>query len=113
MCFQDLNTGEKKKQKKKKKNKLALCLGLQKEEREPEEVVNVINLDDIKVDDDDDATERAIFQSKLQETDENRAAARSEEAGTTIVEIHSQANSQRQPSRKSVSFAHDLTSEKC
>ena len=75
-----------------------MCLGLQKEEREPEEVVNVINLDDIKVDDDDDATERAIIQSKLQETDENRAATTSlgsEEAGTTIVEIHSQANSQR------------------
>ena len=112
MCFQDLNTGEKKKQKKKKKNKLASCLGFQKEESEPEEVV----LDVIKVDDDDDATERAIFQSKLQETDENRAGATSlgsEEAVTTIVEIHSQANSQRQPSGKSVSFPLDLTSEKC
>ena len=94
-----------------------MCLGLQKEESEPEEVVNVINLDDIKVDDDDDATERAIFQSKLQETDENRAATTSlgsEEAGTTIiVEIHQQANSQREPSGKSVSFLQDLTSEEC
>ena len=68
-----------------------MCLGLQKEERQPEEVVNVINFDDIKVDDDDDATERAILQSKLQETDENRAATTSlwnEEAETTFVEIH-------------------------
>ena len=77
---------------------MALCLGLQKEEREQEEVVEKINLDDIKVNDDEDAINRAIFQSKLQETDENRAATtslRSEEAGTTIVEIHPQANSQR------------------
>ena len=113
MCFQDLNTGEKKKQKKKKKNKLALCLGLQKEEREPEDE---INLDDIKGDGDDDAVDRAIFQSKLQKPDENCAAATSlgsEEAGTTFVEIHLQANSQRQPSGKSVSFPQDLTSEKC
>ena len=116
MCFQDLNTGEKKKQKKKKKNKLALCLGLQKEERKPEEVVKENNLDEIKVDGDDDAIDRAIFQSKLQEIDENRAATTSlgsEEAETTFVEIHLQANSQRQPSGKSVSFPQDLTSEKC
>ena len=77
---------------------MALCLGLQKEERKPEEVVKENNLDEIKVDGDDDAIDRAIFQSKLQGTDENRAATtslRSEEAGTTIVEIHPQANSQR------------------
>ena len=68
-----------------------MCLGLQKEEREPEEVVNVINLDEIKVDGDDDAINRAIFQSRQQETDENRAATTSlwnEEAETTFVEIH-------------------------
>ena len=88
LCIFTFDLPSKKKQKKKKKNKLALCLGLQKEEREPEDE---INLDDIKGDGDDDAVDRAIFQSKLQKPDENCAAATSlgsEEAGTTFVEIH-------------------------
>ena len=49
------------------------------------------------------------------EAQENHAAASSlvtegDEAGTTIVEIHTRANSQRQPSGRSVRFSQDFAS---
>ena len=49
------------------------------------------------------------------EAQENHAAASSlvtegDEAGTTIVEIHARANSQRQPSGRSVRFSQDFAS---